>query len=140
MDDIKRTEWILRIGIFGTFFGHGIFALLLKEGWIKYFTAIGISEQGALALLPLIGIMDVAIAIIVLLAPIRIVLIWATAWSFITALIRPVSGEPIWDFVERSANWAAPLALLALQGFPKTWKESWTQRSETKNKRKKGVQ
>jgi hypothetical protein len=32
-------------------------------------------------------------------------------WGFWTALVRPLVGMPIWDFIERFANWAAPLAL-----------------------------
>ena len=117
------TEWILRIGIFGAFFGHGVFALMVKAGWIPYFTAVGISESAAMILLPLIGLMDIAIAILALVKPMKWVLVWATAWAFITALIRPIAGEPIWDFVERTANWAVPLALLAMHGFPKKMKD-----------------
>jgi hypothetical protein len=40
-----------------------------------------------------------------------------------TALIRPISGDPIWDFVERFANFAAPLALLGIKGYPKKFKD-----------------
>ena len=123
MDNQKKVEWILRIGVFGTFLGHGVFALLVKQSWIPYFTSIGMSEANAVVLLPLIGILDIMVAIFALLKPIRGVLIWAVLWAFMTALIRPISGEPIWDFVERSANWAAPLALLYLRGLPKRLKE-----------------
>ena len=120
---VTSYEWILRIGIFGTFLGHGIFALGVKESWIPFFTAVGISESAAITLLPLIGAMDILVALFALLFPLRIILIWAALWGFITALIRPIAGDPIWDFVERSANWAAPLALLAIQGFPKKIKD-----------------
>jgi len=44
-------------------------------------------------------------------------------WGFRTALLRPIVGEPIWDFIERWANWGAPLALLLLIGWPKSFKE-----------------
>jgi len=120
---IKQPEWILRIGIFGSFLGHGVFALMGKESWIPYFTSVGISESAAATLLPLIGGLDVVVALLALVWPLRLVLAWAAIWGFATALIRPISGEPIWDFVERSANWAAPLALLAMKGFPKKAKE-----------------
>ena len=123
MDNQKKVEWILRIAVFGTFLGHGVFALLVKQSWIPYFTSIGMSEANAVVLLPLIGILDIMVAIFALLKPIRGVLIWAVLWAFMTALIRPISGEPIWDFVERTANWAAPLALLYLRGFPKKLRE-----------------
>jgi hypothetical protein len=29
-----------------------------------------------------------------------------------TAVARVTAGDPVWDFVERAANWAAPLALM----------------------------
>jgi len=119
----KKVEWILRIGIFGSFLGHGIFALLVKKSWIPYFTSIGISESSAVFLLPLIGILDIIVAVFALIKPLRIVLMWASIWAFVTALIRPISGEPIWDFVERGVNWAAPLALLYLRGLPKRLKD-----------------
>src|SRR3989344_1154414 len=123
MENLKKVEWILRFGIFGTFLGHGVFALLVKQSWIPYFTSVGISEANAIVLLPLIGVLDILVAVSVLIKPIRAVLIWATSWAFATALIRPISGEPIWDFVERTANWAAPLALLYLRGLPKRLEE-----------------
>ena len=118
MDKDKLTEWVMRIGIFGSFLGHGMCALGgivpgidFKSGWIPYFTSIGFQASAAETLLPLIGVLDVIVAFVVLLAPFRIVLAWATIWGFWTALLRPIAGQPIWDFVERSANWAAPLAL-----------------------------
>tara|TARA_Y100000310_G_C20678303_1_gene814376 strand:- start:2171 stop:2563 length:393 start_codon:yes stop_codon:yes gene_type:complete len=123
MKDSVKAEWALRIAVFGSFLGHGVFALQGKESWIPYFTSVGISESMAATLLPLIGTMDVVVALFALFYPIRAVLAWATVWGFATALIRPISGEPIWDFVERAANWGAPLALLYLKGIPKKAKE-----------------
>ena len=126
MENIKKVEWILRFGVFGTFIGHGVFALLGKQSWISYFTFVGISETNAIVLLPLIGVLDILVAVSALIKPMRAVLIWATLWAFATALIRPISGEPIWDFVERTANWAAPLALLYLRELPKKLREFFT--------------
>lgn len=120
-----QVEWILRIGIFGTFFGHGVFALLGKQSWLPLFAPVGISAETAAILLPLIGILDIIVAILALVKPYKSILLWATTWAFATALIRPFAGDPIWDFVERTANWAAPLALLALHGLPKKFNEWW---------------
>lgn len=123
MKSVSKAEWVLRIGIFGAFLGHGVFALQIKESWIPLMTAVGFSEEAATTLMPWIGSLDIAVAILVLLLPLRIVLIWATVWAFATAIVRPIAGDPIWDFVERSANWAAPLALLVLQGLPNRWRD-----------------
>ena len=109
----KKMEWVLRIGTAGAFFGHGMFALQGKEGWFKYFEAVGISNpETILILLLLVGILDVALAVLVLVKPIKVALLWMAFWGLVTALIRwPIGPDPIWDFVERWANWAAPLAL-----------------------------
>ncbi|HLC51624.1 MAG TPA: hypothetical protein VJI98_00085 [Candidatus Nanoarchaeia archaeon] len=115
-------ELILRVGIFGSFFGHGIFALQVKTSWLPYFSAVGLTEAIGARLLPLIGIIDIIVACLVLIRPFPLVLAWATIWGFWTALLRPIAGESFWDFIERWANWAAPLALLFLQGLPKTLK------------------
>lgn len=120
----KKIEWVLRLAVAGEFIGHGVFALQGKQDWIKWFGNFGISDVGLAAqLLFIIGLMDIAIALIVLFKPIRGVLLWAVAWGFFTALIRPLVGMPVWDFVERWANWGAPLALLLLLGWPKTLRE-----------------
>jgi hypothetical protein len=63
-------------------------------------------------LLPLVGAIDLSLAVLVLIKPIRIAVLWMAFWGFWTELLRPLAGEPIWDFIERWANWEAPLALL----------------------------
>ena len=121
--NIKLIEWVLRISVAGEFLGHGIFALQGKKDWIGWFANFGISDQGvATQLLFIVGIMDIVLAILILIKPVRIALLWMVFWGFWTALIRPIVGMPVWDFVERSANWGAPLALLLLLGWPKNWK------------------
>lgn len=119
----KIIEWILRIAVAGEFIGHGVFGLQVKQGWIPYFTSVSLSADTAAILLPLIGALDIALAILILIKPVRIALLWMTFWAFATALIRPIAGESIWDFVERFANIGAPLALLYLRGIPKSLNE-----------------
>ena len=122
--DLKKIEWILRIGMFGTFLGHGIFAIQLKKRFLEMLAAFtGITGSLANKLMVTIGVIDVGVAILAILKPIRIILIYAAIWGFMTALARPVAGDPIWDFIERWANWAVPLALLYIRGFPKNKKE-----------------
>ena len=124
MENAKKIEWILRIAVAGEFMGHGVFALQGKKQWIDWFSIFGISDAGTAAqLLFLVGLVDVTLAILIIIKPVRIALLWMAFWGFWTALVRPLVGEPIWDFVERWANWGAPLALLLLIGFPKTFKE-----------------
>lgn len=116
----KFIQWVLRISVAGEFLGHGIFALQGKKEWVSWFATFGITDTAlAIKLLFLDGILDVALAILVLIKPVRLALLWMTFWGFWTALLRPIVGEPIWDFVERWPNWGAPLALLLLINLQK---------------------
>ena len=113
--DSKKIQWILRIAIFGEFLGHGIFAIQGRPAWTEWTSQLTGLELGAAAtLVTIVGIVDILIALTVLLKPMRPVLLWAAFWGFWTAVMRPLVGEPIWDFVERWANWGAPLALYFL--------------------------
>ena len=114
-------EWVLRVAVAGEFIGHGVFALQGRRAWVEWFSIFGISDTGVAAqLLFLIGAMDVALALLVLVKPVRLALLWMAFWGFWTALMRPIAGDSIFEFVERWANWGAPLALLLLLGWPKT--------------------
>jgi len=120
----KLAIWVLRVAVAGEFIGHGVFALQGKKDWIGWFAQFGVSDAGLAAkLLFFIGLLDIALAVLILIKPIRIALLWMTFWGFWTALLRPLVGMPIWDFVERWANWGAPLALLLMVGWPKSLKE-----------------
>ncbi len=116
----KIIQWMLRIAVAGEFLGHGIFAIQGKAAWIGWIQKFGVSDPAlATKLLLLVGVIDVIVAAIVLVRPIRFALLYGAVWGFWTALVRPLVGEPVWDFVERWANWGAPLALLLILGWPK---------------------
>ena len=119
----KNISWILRIGVFGTFAGHGTLALIGNEKWLPYLELVGIEGPVSYKVMFVIGIIDWLVALITLYKPLKYVLIYAVFWAFITAMARPISGESILGFVERASNWATPLALLALQ-FPESLKKS----------------
>lgn len=124
MNNSKVIEWVLRIAVAGEFIGHGVFALQGRKTWVEWFSIFGISDTGlATQLLFFIGLLDIALALLILIKPIRIALLWMAFWGFWTALMRPIAGDSIFEFVERWANWGAPLALLLLIGWPKNWKE-----------------
>ena len=112
MTNEKKLEWILRIGVAGEFLGHGMFAVLGKADWIKWTEQLtGFDTATAKIFMTVVGAVDILLAMLVLWKPIRPLLLWMTFWGFWTALVRPLVGLPIWDFIERFANWAAPLAL-----------------------------
>jgi hypothetical protein len=111
---------ILRLGIVGTYLGHGFLALKINEHWIPLMTSVGFSRQAAVAIMPAIGIVDIAVAICIFIRPLPILLVWATLWAFAAGFTRITAGESIWEFVERFAEWGIPLALLVYNGVPKT--------------------
>lgn len=112
MSNSKKIEWILRIGVAGEFLGHGVLAIIGKPQWVEWvqeLTGLGASTSETVMLA--VGVLDVLLAILILVKPVRVALLWMAFWGFWTALVRPLVGESIWDFIERFANWAAPLAL-----------------------------
>jgi hypothetical protein len=120
---IAVAKTVLRGGASLVFLGHGILALSTKQEWLAFFHVVGLSDDSGRILLPMIGALDVSLAVLVLIKPVRAALGWMTLWAFWTALLRPLSGLSILDFAERGANWACPLALLLLLGWPRTWRE-----------------
>jgi len=98
------------------FIGHGAFGIITKAVWCNYFALIGIGTVQAYKLMPWLGSFDILMGIILLVRPIRIVTCWLVIWGIITALCRPLSGEPFAEFIERAGNYGAPLCLLMLSG------------------------
>jgi hypothetical protein len=84
---------------------------------------VPVDATTATSLLFAVGIIDILVAFSVLLRPQKYVLVYATVWAFMTALARITAGDPVWDFVERAANWAVPLALLLYIQFKTKIKE-----------------
>lgn len=112
----NKINWILRIAIFGEFLGHGVFAIQGKAAWIEWTQQLlGVDVALATQIIFVIGVMDIILAILVLVKPMRGFLLWMAFWGLWTAILRPIVDEPIWDFVERWANWGAPLALYYLR-------------------------
>ena len=120
MTQRTRIEWTLRLAVAGEFAGHGAFALQGKPQWIGWIQQVlPVDPQTAGQLLFAIGLLDLVVALLVLVRPLRPVLVWAAFWGFATALIRPIVGESFWDFIERWANWGAPLALYLFMNDPR---------------------
>ena len=54
-----KLHWLLRIGVFMEFVGHGAFGLKTKAGWLAYFHVFGIADDVAWRWMPIIGAIDV---------------------------------------------------------------------------------
>jgi uncharacterized membrane protein YphA (DoxX/SURF4 family) len=96
------------------FIGHGAFGIITKPIWSNYFAVFGIGHDLAYRLMPLVGGIDILLGLSLLLYPIRAVVAWLVVWGAVTASLRPLSGEPVAEMLERAGNYGAPLALLLL--------------------------
>jgi hypothetical protein len=111
-----KVHWILRIALAACFVGHGAFGIIGKEAWLPYFGFWGISESLAWDVMPVVGAIDITLGVLTLFRPMPAVLAHMTFWGLMTASLRPVTGEPIWELLERGGNYAVPLAFLFLSG------------------------
>lgn len=111
----------LRVASALCFIGHGTFGILTKPIWCNYFAVFGIGHDLAYRLMPLVGSVDLLLGLSLLFYPTRAVLAWLVGWGAVTALLRPLSGESVGEFIERAGNYGAPLALLLLSGMQYWW-------------------
>jgi hypothetical protein len=118
----KNIYYTLRIAAAMCFIGHGAFGIITKPIWCNYFAVFGIGQDLAYTLMPIVGSIDIMLGLTMLLYPLRVIPGWLVVWGFITAMLRPLSGEPFWEFIERAGNFGAPLALLVLAGGSKNIK------------------
>jgi hypothetical protein len=114
---MMRTEWCLRIGAAACFVGHGAFGILQKEGWVTYFAIFGIERELARLLMPVVGAVDIAAGIAVLVSPRPIVLLYMSIWAAWTALLRPIAGESFFETLERAGNYGVPIVMIAMFGI-----------------------
>jgi hypothetical protein len=94
------------------FVGHGAFGIITKADWVRYFAVVGIGREMAYTLMPVVGTLDITMGIILLVAPVPVVAWWMFAWAIWTAVLRPLSGEPLWEAAERAGNYGVPAAML----------------------------
>ena len=114
-----KLHWLLRLGVVGCFIGHGAYGLLTKEVWVPYFGVVDIDRVWAYWLMPWIGVKDISLGLTSAVVPLPIVLLHLTVWGFWTALLRPLSGDSVWECIERAGNYGVPLAFLVLAGVPR---------------------
>jgi hypothetical protein len=113
-----KLYWLLRLGVIGCFVGHGAYGLLTKEAWVPYFGVVGLNRAWAYGLMPWIGVMDISLGLLMATMPLPLVFLHLTVWGLWTAALRPLSGDPVWEMVERAGNYGVPLACLVLAGVP----------------------
>jgi hypothetical protein len=124
LNNNQKIHCTLRIAAAMCFIGHGAFGIITKAIWCNYFALFGIDKIHAYQLMPLMGMVDIIMGLILLFKPVRFIAVWLIIWATITAACRPLSGEPFAEFIERAGNYGVPLALLVLAGGIK-WNLKW---------------
>ena len=112
----QKIHYTLRLAVAMCFIGHGAFGIITKPIWCNYFAVFGIGHDLAYRLMPLVGSFDIMMGILMLVYPMRVIPLWLIIWGAVTASLRPLSGEPFAEFIERAGNFGAPLAFLILSG------------------------
>lgn len=119
----RAVFWVLRAGTAMCMIGHGALGIGRAAPWTAYFAVVGIHRAAALELMPLVGVCDVSLGLVILFWPARAAALYAATWALWTALLRPLAGEGAWEAVERAGNYGAPFALylMARADGPGSW-------------------
>jgi hypothetical protein len=104
---MKVLQWTTALLLLGH---GGLGAITGTPLLTAHYAAIGLPESTT----ALVGWFEIALAGLVLLRPTASLLLFVAAWKVATEWLFVVSGAPIWEFVERSGSYAAPLALAAM--------------------------
>ena len=92
-------------------FGHGALAAVTgKALFAKHYATLGWPGT----VVPIIGYAEMIVSVIVMVLPNPALLIVIAVWKIATESLFPLSGSPIWEFIERGGSYAAPLALAVL--------------------------
>jgi hypothetical protein len=114
---VATLAWILRLTIGMLLIGHGGIGALMAKDWSAYFAVLGIGAATveARVLTPLVGWFEMVLGLLVIARSNTALLVFVCAWKVGTEWLRPMAGEPVWEFIERGGSYAAPLALLVLR-------------------------
>ncbi len=112
--------WLLRLSAAATFAGHGLLSIRqhppfidLILGSTRRLADWTMSESTACGLLETIGVLDLAVAALILVRPLRYVPAYMACWGLISAASRVTErGLEAWpELLLRSMHWLAPLGL-----------------------------
>lgn len=126
----RRLNQVLRVTVGLCFIGHGAWGVITKADWLPFFASMGIADVWAYRIMPVVGVVDISIGLMVLMQPRRIVLAYMFGWTVWTALLRPIAGFSMWEVWERGGNFGPPFALLMLGGAVGLTLREWFGRME----------
>ena len=110
-----QLAWVMRVSIFLLLVGHGGLGIFAdKKEWYDFFGWFGISHATVSAnhLMQWVGLFEVALGVAVLVKPLRGLLLFVLVYKVGTELLRPLVGQPNFQFIERAGDYVLPIALL----------------------------
>ncbi len=120
----RHAAWIMQGSIALLLIGHGGLGIWAhKKEWVEFFAYFGITEAAVTLwhLSQWVGWFEILIGLLVLIRPRRELLLFVLVWKLATELLRPLVGQPLFQFIERGGDYALPFALLWLRGFLSTF-------------------
>ncbi len=114
-DLVRRVAVVMQVSIALLLIGHGGLGLVAdKKEWFDFFGWFGISAATVRAdhLMQWVGLIEVLLGVAVMVKPLRGLLLFILVWKVGTELLRPLVGQPNFQFIERGGDYVLPVALL----------------------------
>ena len=114
----RRLAWTMKVSIALLMVGHGGLGIwAAKAEWFDFLGWLGITRASqATGVMQWVGVFEVLVGLAVLIKPLRGILLFVLVWKVGTELLRPLVGQPNYQFVERAGDYVLPLALFWLAG------------------------
>ncbi len=117
-DRARLMQGVLRLTTCLLLLGHGALgALHNKPALTAHYASIGLQNVvvGSVTLTQIVGGVEIALAMAVLIAPLPSLLIGICLWKMGTEALFMTSGSLPFEWIERAGSYTAPLALYALR-------------------------
>ena len=113
-EQLDRVALVLRVTTALLLFGHGALGAFAQKPLLAgHYATLGLDAS----LVPIIGTIEIAAAVAVLLQPSVVLLIVVAVWKLATESLFVVAGDPLWEFIERGGSYAAPIALAVIVAY-----------------------
>lgn len=115
---VRRLAWMTRGSIALLLVGHGGLGVwAAKQEWFDFLGWFGVADSSqAVDLMIWVGVFEVVLGVAVLSRPLRSLLVLVLVWKLGTELLRPLVGQPNYQFLERAGDYVLPLVLFWLAG------------------------
>jgi hypothetical protein len=117
---LRNVAMVLRWITVLILIGHGAYgALLHKPMLLDQYTRSGLTSLPGVgpSVMPGLGWLEIALGIAIALRPLRALVLVACIIKVGTELLYPVTGYPLYEFVERGFTYVAPFALFLLTPY-----------------------